>query len=159
MNSKANTGEGISKWDKLAIGISLVILAIGITTITAYASYSAIPQFPNFFWGEATVNGEAVQPGDVVTAVVDHGLPTERHYALTVTEEGKYGGPRYNQYKLKVGGDLQGDISHLSPLKFYVTSPMTGAASLEFNTLLDPAGVGVFYGDYAVHMTVLDLDQ
>jgi hypothetical protein len=83
-------------------------------------------QFPNFFYGNVTVfdyntkQWHPAEEGMTVTAVVDKGLATERHYTLPTAPVGKYGlGPWLG--KMQVGGDNQGDIADLSPVEFYVT--------------------------------------
>jgi len=122
--------------NKLAIGLVTGILTL---VLTSAASFAAPAQFPNFFYGDATLDGAPAPVGSVVTAVVDHNTPTERHYVLNVSPVGKFGGPRYNQRKLKVGGDLQGNIAHGSEILFFVTS-----GPLAHGTTLTPAGTGVF---------------
>ena len=137
--------------NKLALMVLTGLVAVALTSAAAFA---AIPQFPNFFYGSATLEGAPAPVGSVVTAVVDHGQATERHYTLAVTKAGKYGGPKYNQYKLKVGGDLQGDIANGSEILFFVT-----LSTLPVNTSLVPAGSAVFYADGLPHITRLNLVQ
>lgn len=158
-----NKGRTRQHHQTVFLAVAIAILAVTVGSSIAFASFiflgdppmqTTIPQFPNVFWGDATVDGARVPVGYVVTAVVDRGLSTERHYALRVEQKGKYGGPRYNQRKLKVGGDLQGNIPHLAPLLFYVT-----ADALPVGGLASPAGETVFHADYGAHFNRLDLEQ
>lgn len=152
MNTTVNR-SGISKWDKVAIAVSVAILVLAWTTALTYA---ALPQFPNVFYGNAEVfdfeskEWSKAAEGMVVTAVVDRGLETERHYVLPVTTVGKYGSG--NGLKLKVGGDLQGDIADLTPIEFYVSYD-----TLPFNPTAFPAGNTVFHADMNPHVTRYDL--
>jgi len=132
----------------------LAVLVIGLLIALPTSASAAMPQFPNFFYGTATVDGVDAPAGWVVTAVVNLGEATERHYMLPVTPEGDFGGRRYNQRKLKVSGDLQGDVAHKSVILFFVTK-----GTLPFNTDLAPAGQDVFYADYAPHITKKHLTQ
>jgi len=120
------------KWI-LGLGIGLVAMALagGVT----FASVTATPQLPHSFFGGAYVDGVPAPDGYTVTAVVDQGMPTERHYTLPVSPEGKYGGRGFMDRKLKVGGDRQGVIHQGSMVRFYVTDgqlptkPSTGSAA------------------------------
>lgn len=140
--------------DKIGIAVSVAILALAWGTVLVYA---ALPQFPNVFYGNATVfdfqsqEWSKAAEGMVVTAVVDRGLGTERHYVLPVTTVGKYGSG--NGLKLKVGGDLQGDIADNALIEFYVSYE-----TLPFNpTAWLTAGSAVFHADGDPHVTKFNL--
>jgi len=90
--------------------------------------------------------------GSYVTAVVDRGRATERHYVLAVSPTGKYGSG--NGLKLKVGGDTQGDIQHRSLIEFFVT-----ANTLPLNSALTPGATALFYADGNPHVTRLAVNQ
>lgn len=111
----------------------------------------ALPQFPNVYYGTAAVDGPAPE-GYIVTAVIDRGLPVERHYSLKVTPKGLYGSG--NGLKLKVGGDLQGRIADKAKIEFFVTPEALPMASE-----LTPAGVSYFYSGTRPSVNRLALSQ
>lgn len=112
----------------------------------------SFPQFPNTFYGHARVNGLVALSGLRVTAVVDRGLSSERHYMLPVFPKGRFGSG--NGAKLKVGGDHQGNIEHMTRIEFFVTSE-----DLPQGTTLPPAGHHHFMDDRSPHVTMLTLCQ
>ena len=103
---------------KVFLALVIALLSVSLPTAVALAQ---LPQFPNVFYGDVTVNGERPAPvGMVVTAVVDRGvIGNEKRYSLPITEPGKYGAP--NGLKLKVGGDRQGDIAPGSTIEFFLS--------------------------------------
>jgi len=133
--------------------LGLIVLGMLLASIILIKVASAnTPQFPNVFYGTATINGVAAPAGSYVTAVVDRGLATERHYVLAVSPTGKYGSA--NGLKLKVGGDTQGDIQHRSLIEFFVT-----ADALPLNSALTPGATALFYADGNPHITRLAVTQ
>lgn len=130
---------------------ALILSVMGAAMATAVVS-AAPPQFPNVYYGDALVAGKPAQLGHVVTAVVDRGKSTERHYSLAVSPVGKYGSG--NGLKLKVSGDTQGNVADQALVEFFVT-----VGPLPFNPTSTPAGVSVFYADYMPHVLRLNVDQ
>lgn len=105
---------------KVFLALVIAILAASLPMAVALAQ-EELPQLPNTFFGDATDNnGQPAPVGVVVTAVVDRGVAgSEKRYSLVVTEAGKFGSR--NGLRLKVGGDLQGEIADGSVIQFFLS--------------------------------------
>lgn len=133
--------------------LALPILLLATIAIPAGVALAQLPQFPNTFYGTATVtSGRPAPVGMVVTAVVDRGVTgREKRYSLAITEPGKFGAP--NGLKLKVGGDQQGDIAHGSIIQFFLS-----VGTLPENTGdIEPSAEVAFFDDGSPHVSQLNL--
>jgi len=99
---------------KLKVRVFLAGLCL--LVLVALSSRAQVPGLPHSFYGSVEVNGLPAPVGSQVEARGTGVLTGIEYNPLTVTQEGRYGGPGGFDPKLVV----QGTVSEGTPLQFYV---------------------------------------
>ena len=104
---------------RLTITLLICLMAISVLAIpVSPSSAQDTPTLPHAFYGDVTINSAPAADGTVVEARGEGVSTGIQHNPITVTEDGKYGGPDGFDPKLVV----QGNIADGTSLTFYVNN-------------------------------------